>query len=57
MSSENEEYEDLGREAVRLLQREEGRSAPSEIRDISRDTMEELDNLIEEHFINLKRRS
>jgi hypothetical protein len=55
MPGEDEVYEDLGREAVRLLKDREGRTAPNEVRDISRDTMEELDDLIEGHFINFKR--
>lgn len=55
MSTEDRVYEDLGREAVRLLKDREGRTAPDEVRALSRDTMEDLDELIEEYFINLKR--
>lgn len=55
MSAEDGVHEDLGREAVRLLKEREGRTAPDEVRSLSRDTMEALDELIEEHFINYKR--
>ena len=55
MPTEDEVHENLGRDAVRLLKDHEGRTAPNEVRDLSRDTMKDLDNLIEEHFINHKR--
>lgn len=54
MPTENEVYENLGREAVRLLKNREGRSAPDEVRDLTRETMSELDDLIEQYFLNQK---
>ena len=55
MSTQDGVYEDLGREAVRLLKEQEGQTAPNEVRALSRETMEELDELVEEHFITYKR--
>jgi len=55
MPTEDTGYQELGREAVRILNEKEGKTPPSEVRGLSNDTMEELDELIEEHFISQKR--